>query len=144
MSSISIEGLQSGFNGEDRSLAFLRVEHNGFEYDWQIYVPPGENLQEYIESKQSSIYAEIEAKEIIWNQLSPKTKEIDNSITGEKFTVDIEKGEIVKPDIPDYYAKRRAEYPPIGNQMDALWKGGQAATDMLNKTNEIKAKYPKP
>jgi hypothetical protein len=50
---------------------------------------------------------------------------------GEVITVDIEKSEIVKPEIPDYYAKRRAEYPSIGDQLDAFWKGGDAATRCL-------------
>lgn len=43
-----------------------------------------------------------------------------------------------------YRDKRRAEYPPIGDQLDALWKGGQAATDMLAQVMAVKAKYPKP
>ena len=43
------------------------------------------------------------------------------------------------------YAKSRAaEYPPIGDQLDALWKGGDAATAMLAQVQAVKAKYPKP
>jgi hypothetical protein len=42
-----------------------------------------------------------------------------------------------------YIAKRQAEYPPIGDQLDALWKGGDAATEMLAKVQAVKAKYPK-
>ena len=45
---------------------------------------------------------------------------------------------------PDAYkAKRRAEYPPIGDQLDALWKGGDAAAEMLVKVQAVKTKYPK-
>ena len=45
---------------------------------------------------------------------------------------------------PDAYkAKRRAEYPPIGDQLDALWKGGDAAAEMLAKVQAVKTKYPK-
>ena len=45
---------------------------------------------------------------------------------------------------PDAYkAKRVAEYPPIGDQLDALWKGGEAAAEMLATVQAIKAKYPK-
>jgi hypothetical protein len=44
--------------------------------------------------------------------------------------------------IPYDYA-RKAEYPPIGDQLDALWKGGAAAEDMLARIQEIKNKYPK-
>jgi hypothetical protein len=42
-----------------------------------------------------------------------------------------------------YIAKRRAEYPPIGDQLDALWKGGDAAAEMLARVQAVKAKYPK-
>jgi hypothetical protein len=57
--------------------------------------------------------------------------------------VPIEKSEIVRPDIPDYYAKRRAEYPPIGDQLDALWKGDEAQADMFDRIAAVKTKYPK-
>ena len=43
-----------------------------------------------------------------------------------------------------YIAKRQAEYPPIGDQLDALWKGGDAAAEMLAKVQAVKVKYPKP
>ena len=43
-----------------------------------------------------------------------------------------------------YIENRRGEYPPIGDQLDALWKGGQAQQDMLEKVMAVKAKYPKP
>ena len=42
-----------------------------------------------------------------------------------------------------YIAKRQAEYPPIGDQLDALWKGGEAAAEMLAKVQAVKNKYPK-
>ena len=42
-----------------------------------------------------------------------------------------------------YIAKRQPEYPPIGDQLDALWKGGDAATEMLAKVQAVKTKYPK-
>lgn len=43
-----------------------------------------------------------------------------------------------------YQRDRAAEYPPIGDQLDALWKGGDAATAMLAQVQAVKAKYPKP
>lgn len=43
-----------------------------------------------------------------------------------------------------YQRKRRPEYPPIGDQLDALWKGGDAATAMLAKIQAVKDKFPKP
>lgn len=42
-----------------------------------------------------------------------------------------------------YKLNRKDEYPPIGDQLDALWKGGIAADDMLQKINDVKNKYPK-
>jgi hypothetical protein len=42
-----------------------------------------------------------------------------------------------------YTAKRQSEYPAIGDQLDALWKGGDAAAEMLAKVQAVKAKYPK-
>ena len=42
-----------------------------------------------------------------------------------------------------YQYKRAPEYPPIGDQLDALWKGGEAAAEMLAKIQAVKAKYPK-
>jgi hypothetical protein len=42
-----------------------------------------------------------------------------------------------------YKAKRAVEYPPIGDQLDALWKGGNDAAEMLAKVQAVKAKYPK-
>lgn len=42
-----------------------------------------------------------------------------------------------------YIAKRQTEYPPIGDQLDALWKGGEAAAEMLAKVQAVKNKYPK-
>jgi hypothetical protein len=46
--------------------------------------------------------------------------------------------------ITSYEALRRNEYPPIADQLDALWKGGEAAAEMLAKVQAVKAKYPKP
>lgn len=44
----------------------------------------------------------------------------------------------------DYRKLRAAEYPPVGDQLDALWKGGDAAAEMLAQVQAVKAKYPKP
>ena len=43
----------------------------------------------------------------------------------------------------EYQRKRAAEYPSIGDQLDALWKGGEAAAEMLAMVQAVKAKYPK-
>jgi hypothetical protein len=46
-------------------------------------------------------------------------------------------------DAQEYARKRALEYPPIGDQLDALWKGGDAAAEMLARVQAVKAKYPK-
>ena len=43
-----------------------------------------------------------------------------------------------------YIEKRLQEYPPIGDQLDALWKGGVEMAEMQARVMAIKAKYPKP
>ena len=39
--------------------------------------------------------------------------------------------------------RRDRVYPPIGDQLDALWKGGAAAAEMLTQIHAVKARYPK-
>ena len=39
--------------------------------------------------------------------------------------------------------KTLRQYPPIGDQLDALWKGGAAAEEMLTQIQAVKARYPK-
>jgi hypothetical protein len=42
-----------------------------------------------------------------------------------------------------YKYQRAAAYPSIGDQLDALWKGGDAAAEMLARVQAVKAEYPK-
>lgn len=53
-------------------------------------------------------------------------------------------GVVIYPPAPTYDALRQREYPTIGDQLDALWKGGEAAAAMLAQVQAVKAKYPKP
>ena len=144
MATISLEGLASGIPGEERGVAYVKVDHNGQTYDWKIFIPPGQDLGAYLASVTAQVAADIDAKEAAWAALTPKTREIEDPLTNETITVDIQKNEIVCADDPDYYAKRRTEYPPLAEQLDAFWKGGQAQADMLAKIQAIKDKYPKP
>lgn len=52
--------------------------------------------------------------------------------------------EIAKWEAQAYARKRQREYPSMGDQLDALWKGGVDAETMLQKIQAVKAKYPKP
>ena len=42
-----------------------------------------------------------------------------------------------------YKAQRAAAYPSIADQLDALWKGGDAAAEMLARVQAVKTEYPK-
>ncbi|NDD55146.1 hypothetical protein EBZ39_15000 [bacterium] len=96
MTTIALEGLASNIEGEERALAYIKVEHNGQIYDWQMFVPAGVDLNAYIESSTARIGAEIDAKEAAW-AAAPKTREIEDPITQQKTTVQIDKSEIVRP-----------------------------------------------
>lgn len=52
---------------------------------------------------------------------------------------------VIKADIDAnaYKEKRSKAYPPIGDQLDALWKGGAEAEAMLAKVQAVKLKFPK-
>ena len=129
---ISLEGLQSGVAGEDRAIAILKVEHNGQTYDWMTFVPPDTDLATYIAASEARVKAEIDAKEAAWAALDSAEQEALN------------KSDVVRADNPDYYASRRAEYPALADQLDAMWKGGDALTAMSAKIAAVKQKYPKP
>jgi len=146
MSNINLVGLVSNLPDENRALAYIEVQHNDNTYNWQIFIPPNiENIDQFLESAQQSILNDIDQKELAWTELEPKTKTINDPMTGQSTEVPISKEEIVKPSIPDYYALRRNEYPSLGDQLDAMWKGttSQAFLDMQDKIASVKAKYPK-
>ena len=144
MTTVSLEGIQSGVTGEDRAIAILKVNHNGQNYDWQIFVPVGANLSDFINGCATRVGLEVDAKEAAWAALTPKTREVPDFITGKTTTQAIDKSEVVRPDIPDYYAQRRTAYPSVGEQLGAQWKGGSYATAMQAKIQDVKDLYPKP
>ena len=43
-----------------------------------------------------------------------------------------------------YKDDRRTAYPPIGDQLDALWKGGDAQAAMKVIVDKVKSDNPKP
>lgn len=146
MSEVSVVGVASNIAGEERALAHLKVSHNGNEYEWMAFVPKGvEDLVAFADSVKQQVLDEIDAREAEWAALEPKTRTVDDPLTG-IVEIPIEKSEIVRPSVPDYYAKRRAEYPSLGDQLDAIWKGAdsQAFSEMIAKIAAVKAKYPKP
>lgn len=56
---------------------------------------------------------------------------------------EIEAGAVILLNL-SYQDRRRIKYPPIGDQLDALWKGGSAAADMKLLVDAVKTQFPKP
>lgn len=46
--------------------------------------------------------------------------------------------------IVEIIKKRRAEYPPLQEKVDALLEGGQALADIKKRVEDINRKYPLP
>ena len=46
--------------------------------------------------------------------------------------------------LPTYDEQRRQAYPPVQEQLDALWKGGVDESAMRSRILAIKGRYPKP
>lgn len=71
-------------------------------------------------------------------------------LIGDKIAITKEEAEQIRKqaeqeryDALTYAEKRRQDYPPIGDQLDAFWKGGAEAEAMKAKIQAIKDKYPK-
>lgn len=43
----------------------------------------------------------------------------------------------------DWFSLREDAYPPLKDQLDAMWKGGEAAQEMTALVQSIKDRYPK-
>jgi uncharacterized coiled-coil DUF342 family protein len=79
----------------------------------------------------------IDDQELIWldqTQTQPTEEEIQAEI--KRLQEEYERTE--------YQRKRLSEYPSIGDQLDAIWKGGDSYEEMLARIIEVKVKYPKP
>jgi hypothetical protein len=142
---INLKGLYTPPPPEDRNIAYLDISYNGNHYDWMAYVPVGVDVGQHLQSVEQSIYADIDRKEAQWSSLTPKTRSVFDLDTNQEIVVDIQKEEIVKPDYPDYYAKRRAEYPSLADQIGALinQNSSPSFTEIQAKIAAVKSKYPK-
>ena len=75
-------------------------------------------------------------KDLVW-------VDVDDDTVGYKDTwVDNKVVKFVSPTIP-YTRKRAAEYPPMGDQLDALYHAGVFPDDMAAQLKAVKDKYPK-
>jgi hypothetical protein len=63
------------------------------------------------------------------------------TVTYDKSTADSDDAAIAAV---AYKAVRRAAYPEIGDQLDALWKGGDAQAAMKVIVDKVKSDNPKP
>lgn len=141
---VEIAGIQGQPSPETRNLVYLKVYYDDQVYSWVIYVPTTVDAETYVQANKDYIKKEIDLKEQEWIDLNPKTRTVQ-TIDGEDVVIDISRDEIVKPDIPDYYAKRRLEYPDLGDQFDSFWKGLNSPEyiEMQQKILEVKQKYPR-
>jgi hypothetical protein len=142
---IVIKHLSSCNGEEERDLLTLEVTRKGEEYIWEVFVPVGRmDWDDFIAEVKPKVFSEIDEKVAIWEALEPKTV-VSTGIMGEEIVRQISKHEIVKSENPDYYAKRRAEYPRLAEQLDALWKGTNSTEyiAMEQRILAIKSKYPK-
>jgi len=70
-----------------------------------------------------------------------------NVSTGEQRVIDLTEDEIAAlpaPVLPTYQELRAAAYPPVGDQLDAMWKGGDAQASMLEIIKAVKEEFTKP
>jgi len=142
---IRLTGIYTPPPPETRNLGYVEVDYNGNIYEWQLYIPNEVDLSAYVEAAADRVKAEIDAKEAEW-AAAPKTRTIENMFGDEPTVVDVQKEEIVRPEIPDYYAKRRDAYPPMGEQLGAIFKGVDSADfqTLLTQIQAVKDMYPKP
>jgi len=83
------------------------------------------------------IYGDSKYENLVWDDLK-QTKPTESEINTEASRLQSDY------DAKEYQRQRAPEYPSIGDQLDALWKGGDAAAEMLAKVQAVKTKYPKP
>lgn len=143
---IEMKGIYNPPAPETRVLLLLDVYYNKQVYDWQIFAPlETTDWATFLNENKLKIQTQIDNKELEWQNLDPKTRIIEDASSGEQTSIPIDKSEIVRADIPDYYAKRRSEYPAIGDQLDALWKGVDSPefVAVMDKIQQVKQKYPK-
>jgi hypothetical protein len=145
MNSVTLTGISPSEIGDDRTKLLLNVIYEDEEFQWVLRMFPTftGTFQEYVEQNTEAVYADIAAKLQQWEDLDPKTRTIVDDITNETITVDITREEILVPTYPDYYILRAREYPPVSEQLDAFWKGGDAIEAMATTISGIKARYPK-
>ena len=112
-----------------------RIEHRG---DW--------DYQEYdIDVSDNPWTGEGEAPED-WNYGYRKETVTGNPIPADAREIDAEIEETAKGRLvlsSDWFSLREDAYPSLKDQLDAMWKGGEAAQEMAALVQSIKDRYPK-
>lgn len=112
-----------------------RIEHVG-EWDFQKY--PLEHVDnpwvEEGEAPEDWDYA-FRIEEVIGNPIPEGAVELEAEIE------ETAKGRLVLSS--DWHTLREDAYPPLKDQLDAMWKGGEAAQEMAALVQSIKDRYPK-
>ena len=78
---------------------------------------------------------QVTLENVTGNPLPTGAQEIDASI------VETAKGRLVLT--TDWHSLREDAYPSLKDQLDAMWKGGEAAQEMATLVQSIKDRYPK-
>jgi hypothetical protein len=144
---IIITGIKNPELPERRLILYMDITYNDMLFKWEAFCPENIDFNEYLTNEQKQkIFNEIQAKITIWENLDPKHNIFIDPFSQEEKIIPITIEDVVKPDIPDYYTQRRLAYPPLGDQLDAVWKGIDSPEYALiqQKINEVKQKYPKP
>ena len=76
-----------------------------------------------------------DVKQIVWNKNTTPISEKDILAKQKELQEDY--------DAKEYQRKRVNEYPPIGDQLDALYHGGVFPKEMADLIKSVKDKYPK-
>lgn len=79
-----------------------------------------------------------------WNLQGDRLEQAEDGTPRVEIPTMEEINECISSDPLAYRELRASEYPPIGDQLDALWKGGDAASEMLTRIQAVKSQYPKP
>jgi hypothetical protein len=78
---------------------------------------------------------EYRTETVIGNPIPADAQEIDAEIE------ETAKGRLVLA--TDWHSLREDAYPPLKDQLDAMWKGGEASQEMAALVQSIKDRYPK-
>jgi len=76
-----------------------------------------------------------DVKQIVWNENTTPISEKDILAKQKELQAEY--------DAKEYQRKRVNEYPPIGDQLDALYHGGVFPKEMADLIKSVKEKYPK-